>query len=274
MDYVAPITMWCVASGVPMRTAPIVGVEVAKLPQFAKVTVLAESMIDHQGVPTLFYDVLYMQSAKSVSQGWVYAGYLEPYTEEFETGLVKVRNATPNLNDAAQYILWMGGVQYNLCGHFAVSYCAGWDADIDDFLNLLKDKKLSFITRIFPKWRSAGTNVFDLDVMLDLFDYSLPSKRISDVLYDRVAKRTMLTPGRMVNVLKDNRVIYSVRINKQTGKLERAGVLHWVVLEEVIPDEFRGMVLLYNPFTNKKERYSWEQLVESGGVPYGIVVPR
>jgi hypothetical protein len=34
------------------------------------------------------------------------------------------------------------------------------------------------------------------------------------------------------------------------------------------------MVKLYNPFTNKLERYEWNQLVASGGTPYGIVAPR
>lgn len=273
-EYIKSEIMWCTGAGVPVRTAPIVGVQVTKLPQYAKVYVLAESMIDHAGHPTLFYEIVYVQSPKSVSQGWVYAGYLEPYHEEFESGMVKIHNPTANPNDAEQYIVWMNNTQYNLCGHLSVSYCAGWDANIEDFLELLRSKKLSFVTRVFPKWRSAGTNVYDLDVMLSMFDYDLPTKRISDVLYDRIAGRTMLTPGRMADLLKENRVIYSVRINAQTGKLARSGVLHWVVLEEVTPDEFRGAVKLYNPFNNKLERYAWEQLVESGGVPYGVVVPR
>jgi len=266
--------MWCVGDGVPMKTVPIVGVELLKLPKYAKVRVLAESVIDYQREPATFLEVEYVQSQKSVTRGWVYAGYLETYTEEFEAGVVQIRSATPNPNDAAQYLVWKGNVQYNLCGHISVSYCAGWDADVEDFLNLLKEKKLSFITRVFPQWRSAGTNVYDLDVMLSMFDYALPSKRISDLLYDRIAKRTILTPGRMAEILKTKRVIYSVHINRQTGKLERAGVLHWVVLEEVQPDGFSGRVLLYNPFTNKMERYQWEQLVESGGVPYGVAVER
>lgn len=263
--------MWCVAAGVPMRTAPIVGVKVMDLPQYAKVMVLAESVIDHQGEPTLFHEVIYAKTRKVWAQGWVYAGYLEPYTEEFDP-VLKIRNATPNLNDAAQYMIWMGNTQYNLCGHLCVLYCAGWEEDVEDFLDLLKEKKLSFITRIFPNWRGRGTNDYDLDVMLSIFE--LPSVKIGAALYDRIARRTMLTPGRMAEILKENRVIYSVRINTQTGNLARSGVLHWVVLEEVQPDEFRGMVKLYNPFNNKLERYEWSQLVESGGVPYGVVVER
>lgn len=272
-DYVTGTTMWCVGAGVPMRTVPIVGVEVAKLPQFAKVQVLAESMIDHQGMPTLFYDVLYVQSQKAVSQGWVYAGYLEPYTEEFATGMVKIRNATPSLNDAAQYLVWMGSVQYNLCGQFCVCYCMGWEADIEAFLDAVKEKRPALAARIFPKWHGRGTNDTELESMLTLFD-PIKTQKISALLYDPIARRVMLTAGRMAKILRENRVIYSVKINTQTGKLARSGVLHWVVLEEVIPDEFRGAVKLYNPFTDKLERYAWEQLVESGGAPYGLVVPR
>lgn len=272
-EYIREV-MWCVGAGVPVRTVPIVGVEVTKLPQYAKVNVLAESMIDHKGMPTLFYEIVYVQSPKSISQGWVYAGYLEPYHEEFAGNVVQIQNATPNPNDAAQYLVWMNNTQYNMCGHLSVSYCAGWDANIEDFLDLLKEKKLSYISRVFPQWRSRGTSDADLDIMLSMFDYQLPSVKISAALYDPIARRTMLTPGRMADILKDNRVIYSVRINTQTGKLARSGVLHWVVLEEVIPDEFRGAVKLYNPFNNKFERYAWEQLVESGGTPYGVLVPR
>lgn len=218
--------------------------------------------------------MIFHPTPDTTQQGWVYAGYLENYQEEFATGVVKILNATPKPNDAAQYVLWMGNVQYNLCGHLSVSYCAGWDADINDFLNLLKEQKLSFVTRVFPSWRSRGTNTYDLDIMLSLFDYTLPSQTIGAALFDRVAGRILLTPWRMAAILKENRVIYSVQISAQTGYLQNSGVLHWVVLEDVIPDEFKGMVKLYNPFTNKLERYEWNQLVSSGGTPYGIVVPR
>jgi len=266
--------MWCVVYSAPMRTVPLTGTQVTALPMYAKVEKVNEAFANYQGKPEKFYEVIFHPTPETTQQGWVYAGYLEEYQEEFATGVVQILNATPKPNDAAQYVLWMGNVQYNLCGHLSVSYCAGWDADINDFLNLLKEQKLSFVTRVFPSWRSRGTNTYDLDIMLSLFDYTLPSQTIGAALFDRVAGRILLTPGRMANILKENRVIYSVQISAQTGYLQNSGVLHWVVLEEVIPDEFKGMVKLYNPFTNKLERYEWNQLVSSGGTPYGIVVPR
>ncbi|MCX6059918.1 MAG: hypothetical protein NTW69_17435 [Chloroflexi bacterium] len=266
--------MWCIVYSAPMRTIPLTGAQIIALPMYAKVEKINEIFADYQGQPAKFYEVIYHSSPEIAKQGWVYAGYLEDYHEEFATGSIKILNATPNPNDAAQYVMWMGNVQYNLCGHLSVSYCAGWDADINDFLNLLKEKKLSFVSRVFPSWRSRGTNTADLDIMLSLFDYTLPSQTIGAALLDRVAGRILVTPGRMANILKDNRVIYSVQIDAQTGYLKNSGVLHWVVLEEVIPDEFKGTVKLYNPFTNKLERYEWNQLMASGGTPYGIVVPR
>lgn len=258
-----------------MRTVPLTGTPVMNLLMYNKVEKIGETFADYQGKPEKFYEVIHHTPPDINRQGWVYAGYLDEYQEEFTTGLVKILNATPNPNDAAQYLIWMGNVQFNLCGHLSVSYCAGWDADFNDFLNLLKEKKLSFVTRVFPSWKSRGTDTHDLDIMLSLFDgYQLPSQTIGAALRDRVAGRIILSPGRMANILKDNRVIYSVHINGQTGYLKNTGILHWVVLEEVIPDEFKGLVKLYNPFTNKLERYEWNQLVDSGGTPYGIVVPR
>ena len=266
--------MWCIVYSAPMRTIPLTGAQIIALPMYAKVEKINEIFADYQGQPAKFYEVIYHSSPEIAKQGWVYAGYLEDYHEEFATGSIKILYATSNPNDAAQYVMWMGNVQYNLCGHLSVSYCAGWDADINDFLNLLKEKKLSFVSRVFPSWRSRGTNTADLDIMLSLFDYTLPSQTIGAALLDRVAGRILVTPGRIANILKDNRVIYSVQIDAQTGYLKNSGVLHWVVLEEVIPDEFKGTVKLYNPFTNKLERYEWNQLMASGGTPYGIVVPR
>lgn len=259
--------MWCVGDGVPMKTVPIVGVEVMKLPKYAKVQVMAESIVDHGKEPTKFYEVKAWAGVQGWVQGWVYSGYLEPYTEEFEAGVVKIKNATPNPNDAAQYLHWMNQVQYNLCGQFCVCYCTGWDADVEDFLDRLTP---TFISRIFPQGKGRGTSDYDLVAMLAQYE----TRNIGALLYDQIARRTILTAGRMVDILKEKRVIYSVHINRQTGRLERAGVLHWVVLEEVTPDEFSGRVLLYNPYKNKMERYQWEQVVESGGVPYGVAVER
>jgi len=130
------------------------------------------------------------------------------------------------------------------------------------------------MARLFNSRNNGLTGPDDLDAVLSMLGHETPSPRIAALLKDRVSGLILLTPNRMADVLNSYRVIYSVRINKRTGRLARSGVLHWVVLEEITPNEYGGYVNLYNPFGNKLEGYEWEQVVESGGAPYGIVVSR
>ncbi len=48
--------MWCVGAGVPVKTVPIVGVELLKLPQYSKVWVMAESVIGDEPFAVLLGD--------------------------------------------------------------------------------------------------------------------------------------------------------------------------------------------------------------------------
>lgn len=265
---------WVIADGAPVRAEPMKGAVLMRLAKYAQVEVLDEAEVVVRGVLTPFAQVLHVDSPKSETVGWVYAGYLEPYIMPFRTNVVKVRNATVNPNDAAQYLVWRGNVQYNLCGFFCAAYCAGWEGDIEEMLDLLVHEKPSLMARVFPKWAGRGTYDADLDVMLNALNFETPLPKIGAALYDRILERVVLTPARMQTVLDGNRVIYSVRLDKRSGRLSRSGILHWVVIEDVVPSEFGGVVDVYNPFGNKREAYEWEQLVESGGAPYGVVVPR
>lgn len=265
---------WVIADGVPVRDVPMKGTVLLRLAKYAKVEVLDRAQVLVRGEMTWFAQIRHVDSPKSETIGWVYEGSLEPYVNPFRRDVVKVRNATVSQTDAAQYLVWRGNVQYNLCGFFCAAYCAGWEGDIEDVLDLLVREKPTLMARVFPKWSGRGTSDYDLDVMLSALDFETPVKKIGAVLYDRILERTVLTPARMQTVLDGNRVIYSVRLDKRSGRLSRSGILHWVVIEDVVPSEFGGVVDVYNPFGNKREAYEWEQVVESGGVPYGVVVPR
>lgn len=265
---------WVIADGAPVRDEPMKGAVLLRLAKYAKVEILDEAQVLVRGELTWFAKVRHVDSPKSETVGWVYKGYLENYVNTFAQNVLKVRNATPNLNDAAQYLIWRGNVQYNLCGFFCVAYCSGWEGDIEDMLDLLVREKPSLMARVFPKWLGRGTSDYDLDVMLNALGFETPAVKIGAALFDRILERTVLTPGRLQNVLDSHRVIYSVRLDKRSGRLSRSGILHWVVIEDVVPNEFGGVVDVYNPFGNKREGYEWEQVVESGGVPYGVVVPR
>ncbi len=263
---------WCVADGVPVREEPGKGVKFLSLGKYTAVELLEEKSV---GIPpTLFYKIRYAHNSKEVTEGWAYAGYFEPYRAAFRTNVLSILSPTVNPHDAAQYLVWRGKTQYNLCGFFCAAYCANWDADIEEMLDLLVNNKPTLMQRIFPGWQGRGTTDYDLDMMLSALDYEVPTAKIGAALLDRVTGRTMLTPGRMQTILESHRVIYSVKIDKRSGRLARSGVLHWVALNDIVPNEFGGVVELYNPFGNKLEGYEWEQLVESGGVPYGVLVPR
>jgi hypothetical protein len=268
------IIYWVIADGAPVRSEPMKGAVLTRLAKYAQVEKLDEAQVVVRGLLTQFAQVRYVESSKAETVGWVYAGYLEPYVNPFRRGVVRVRNATVNPNDAEQYLVWRGNVQYNLCGFFCAAYCAGWEGDIEDMLDLLVREKPSLMARVFPKWAGSGTSDYDLDVMLNALGFETPAVKIGAALYDRILERVVLTSGRMQEVLNSHRVIYSVRLDKRSGRLNRSGILHWVVIEDVVPNEFGGVVDVYNPFGNKREAYEWEQVVESGGVPYGVAVPR
>lgn len=234
-----------------------------------------ESTMFYMGKSVAYSEIVYFDGTREC-RGWIYTGYLENYFEEFIGDVVKIRNATPNPNDGAQYLVWRGNVQFNLCGEMCVCLCAGWDLDMESFLDAWSTKALSVFQRIFLGNKSRGTGLEDLDSMLSVFEgYTVPALRLGKYFYDDIAKLTLVTPGKMDSLLDAHKVIMSVRIDTRFGNLRPSGVLHWVVVEHVIPDGIgRGWVELYNPFPNRRQRYSWQEFMDSAGVPYGVAVER
>ncbi len=229
----------------------------------------------YNGKSVNYEEVVYFDGAKE-HQGWVYSGYLENYFEEFPADTVRIRNATPNPHDGAQYLIYRNNIQYNLCGEMCVCHCAGWDLDVESFLDAWSTKAISVFQRIFLGNKSRGTGLVDLDSMFSVFEgYTIPALRLGDYFYDDVAKLTLITPGKMDSLLSSHKVIMSVRIETRFGNLRPSGVLHWVVVEHVVPDGIgRGSVEIYNPFPNRRQRYSWQEFMDSAGVPYGVAVER
>jgi hypothetical protein len=224
------------------------------------------------GVLHEWVEVIYLAAAQR-HIGWVYDGYLEPYTEEFPPHVVSIQSPTINPNDAAQYMVWRGKTQYNLCGELCVCYIAG--DDIEAMLSKWEAKAISFYQRVFGSGMARGTNTAELDSMLSSYGYPTPSTRLDTGLRDPLLGRPVVTPGRMAEMLSTHRAIVGVKISKSTGDLRTSGILHWVVIEDVTPDGInRGWVELYNPFPNRMQRYSWTEFVASMGAPYGIWVRR
>ncbi len=75
-----------------------------------------------------------------------------------------------------------------------------------------------------------------------------------------------LSPGRLSKMLESFYLLVHVSIDGVTGKLRGAGVGHWIVVDKVTPDGVNGgRVELYNPFRNKRQEYSYDELVNSVG---------
>lgn len=255
-----------------LMTSPTMGMKLLDIP--AKSLVESHDLFETDNKGRL-WDKVNFQTNTRLWTGYVRFSYTEPYIASDADNIIKVRNATLNPSDGAQYLVYKGRVQYNLCGEFAVCYCAGWDYDMEEWLDEVAAKKQpNWFQRLFRNGLAPGTTIYDLDVMLTTFDYKTPSQTFEGALYDRDLGRALVTPGKLKALLQDNQVICSCTIETYKGQLKSKGVLHWVVIEEVIPDRFGGTVRLYNPFSNSIERYSWDVFIESMKIPYGVVLPR
>lgn len=231
-----------------------------------------ETVTTFNGQATRWSEVIYSSSVRTY-RGWVYAGFLEDYDPTDHPAIVPIGNPTPNPTDAAQYAVFKGQTQYNLCGELCVAYCA--HVSLNDLLAEWEVKSPSLFNSVFYNGRGRTTGLYDLDSMLAAFDVETPSLRLDAALRDPILGRALITPQRVETVLQDARVIVGVKIEGYLGRLKPSGIPHWVTLENVYPHDINnGTVEIYNPFTNHMEGYSWAEFVSSMGAPLGILVRR
>jgi len=265
--------MWVVAYA-PLRALP--DTRANKILNLPVGSIVARTGEVHDGkinnVDARWVKIVYV-TGKTRYEGWLYDGFLERYHEEFPTNVVSIQNPTIDPHDAAQYMVWRGRVQYNMCGQLCVCYITG--NELEALLSKWELKSPGIFSSVFGGTGIArGTNIAEVDSMLSAYGYP-PSLRLDVGLRDQVLDRPVVTPGRMDALLSNYQAIASVKINKLSGNLERSGILHWVVVERVIPDGVnRGWVELYNPFPNRMQRYSWGEFLQSMGTPYGLLVKR
>ena len=245
------------------------------LPIGSKVTLTGVSRWGELNGRALRFQQVKYVDGKGDHSGWVYDAYIEPLRISLPQNIIQLGTQTPNPQDANQYIQYQSTTQYNLCGPLAACYCTGWKTDNTDFLDTWKVKKPAAWKRIFGGGAGRGTDLGDLDAMFAEWEgYPSVMPRLSTALHDPLKGGPLVTPGRVGELLVRNRLIISCRIDAITGRLRGQGVLHWVVLEMVLPEGYGGLVHLYNPFVNGMEIYSWQELANSMGQPYGVVAER
>lgn len=208
-------------------------------------------------------------------RGYTYSEYVEEWIEPFDHDVIRIRNATPSASDFEQNLVYLGNVQHNLCGQFCALYCAEWEElDVEDWLQIWQLKQPSTFQRILAGGRSLPTGIPDLVNMLQTFDgYPGTFPLISELLRYRGAP--LVSPARVLSVLKSHRLIIGCKIESQFGRLAPKGIPHWVTLETALLEARGGLVRLYNPASNSVETYTWEQIAASiTRSPFGIAVPR
>lgn len=235
-----------------LYTAPYQSVKVCDIPR--------NGIVEHNGEMVNGY-ALVKYIASRTFEGYVKAEYIEEVRYPEPYPLVNLANMdTPSQQDAAQYVLYMGNVQWNLCGELCV--CSILDLPLFDFLQEWRARPLSFFQRVFAGGRARTTGIPDLLDMLA--PYNCTTMTIAG----------MFTPGRMERFIYEGwRVIIGCKIDSQSGELRGQGIGHWVVIRNVHPTGVnRALVTIYNPFPNALEVYSWGEFCRSVGTPYGVMV--
>jgi hypothetical protein len=225
----------------------------------------------YSGQITTWAEVIY-QTSQRTYKGWVYAPFIEPLDMHDHRPIVSIPHQTENPQDAAQYMVWLGNVQYNLCGELCVCYIAR--SDLGAMLTDWQAKAPSIWNNVFYGGRARTTGLPDLASMLAVYERSDPI-RLDAGLRDPILGRALVTPARMEKMLVTHQAIVGVKIETTFGRLKPSGVGHWVVVESVYPHGVNsGVVHLYNPFTNLTEGYSWSEFVQSMSAPLGLWVAR
>lgn len=205
-------------------------------------------------------------------RGWVWSNHLEELYNEYDLeGVFSVYQQTPYPYDAAQYIIAYGGYLYNLCGEGCVSFIFGKDIISERFLADWKISPVSWFNRLIFGGKSLTTGLSDLENMIAT--YGAETALLQTRLYDTASKSTLLSPARLKGILDEGfKVIVGCKIKQ--GRLSGSGIGHWIVVTKIVPDGVdNGWVECYNPYPDRRERYSWKEFVASvGSPPYGLCV--
>ena len=257
-------------------TAPMYdygGIKLTTVPERAVVESCGMSELFSSGTLAVERELVIYETAARKYTGFVYVGFLEGYIENTDAlpkDCVVIDTATPDPNDAAQYALVHGVKQVNLCGELCAAFLL--NLPLMDVLAEWERETPDIYRRVF-NWFSGkqarGTGPAEIQSMLAAFSTS--STLLSTLLFDPVLGRTRYTVSGLKRLAC--RAVVSVKIDKYSGRLKPSGILHWVVVTDVIPERTGyGGVEVYNPFPNRIEAYSWSEFIASAGVPYGVAL--
>ena len=253
----------------PLRDVAGTGRKLLNIPAGSVVELLGiVPDILYSGLQTMWYKLKHRGTV-----GYSYGGFFDTYSTYLAQDVVDIDIATPEPDDPKQFITVDGRRKANMCGELCLA--AILHIPISKLLNVWERKSPSVASRIFKGGSDKGTHAIDLIGILETGYDVKGVVRLTKYFRDPLLKRMILTPHRVHETLKVGHIIIGVRINKRTGRLSGSGILHWIVLDSVNVDGgSHGIVTIYNPFMNRMEQVSWQELIKSIGGIDGLVVPR
>jgi hypothetical protein len=262
-----PAKKWTI-SYTPLRSSPN-GTKIQDIPTGATVVLTGEEQeVEVSGRSLKWEKVTYRGKT-----AWVQSAYLEELVEKFSEYEVQIPTATEDETDAAQYMILNGDLKYNMCGQLCAAFIGG-----DDIITFVEKWKET--SPVYYNWTMAGdkdqpTGLDVLMSMLKVYGYRSNTEDVIGFgagLTDPVIG-LKLSPGRIQKLLENYYLIVVVRIDRITGKIRPQGIGHWVVVDKVQSNGINsGWVELYNPFTNKRQEYSYDEFITSCNGGYGVGV--
>ena len=225
------------------------------------------------------YDRTEKKWVKSSVTGWVNDGYLDDYHEKFPDFEVVIPHATKNSNDPQQFMTIVDegysefNIRTNMCGELCVAFVV--EKDIDAVLEAWNEQgKMGYYQSLVGKGQNKTTTQVHLKDMLDRYYTNAEDIRSfrGDLLtVPLAAPSTDPNYPHASNAIQERLMTHSlitlVRIDLNTGELkptEQPGQRnHWIVLDKITQDGNR--VVIYNPFPNKRQEYSFAEFFKSLG---------
>ncbi len=220
------------------------------------------TILDATGLVQGLYEEVILESLKGPVKGWVHTDDLEDYVRNFPVDVVVIENQTPVLDDFQQYMVRKLIKQVNMCGELCAAYIM--KISLGTLLDKWEIKTPSLYNRIFGGGRARGTGAGELTELFTTFERN--SESLATALYQPHIKRSRYTIKSLNKLMAAGKLIVSVKIDGHSGLLRGSGILHWIVLINIISERNgQGMVTYYNPAMNCVEVCSWNEFVSSAG---------
>lgn len=250
----------------PLRTVPGYGSKILDVPTGSICELLEIEPNVPYGAeknPTVWYRVKWRDY-----DGYAYSGFFDKYNNILDQDVVDLSDIqTPSKYDAKQYVLLDGRRKVNLCGEVSCAFVL--HLSLSDVLSEWERKAPNIATRIWKGSSDRGTSAQTLVNLLNNFGNN--AKTIDVYFKEPVLDKVLFTPTRAKDAILDGkRIIIGVKIGRD-GYIGTGSINHWVVIDDVIVYGKQAICHIFNPFMNRMEVYSWQEIMDNSAGISGVV---